>query len=81
MADSPHIPNCRECSCSNCQPNGTQALAERRDAWVTANRLLTDAAKDWPRGLDDEGKPAPVTFDAVDTLTLANWLYGGETPD
>lgn len=77
---TPHVPSCKECSCSTCEPAGTQALAERRDAWHTANRSLTDAAKDWPKGLED-GNEVPVTFDAVDVLTLANWLYSGETPD
>jgi hypothetical protein len=55
-------------------------MAERNDAWLTANRNLTDGAKDWPKAKEDNEYESPVTFDAVDVLTLANWLYSGEYP-
>jgi hypothetical protein len=64
--------HCRDCQCA--EHNTMTALAERRDAWVIANNLLTQAVKAWPKGDED-----PVTIDAADVLLAANWLYYGET--
>jgi hypothetical protein len=67
--------DCRHCQCP--EHNALSALAERRDAWIIANKLLTDAAKHWTVNADGERALGHYEVDASDVLIAANWcLYG-----
>lgn len=67
--------DCRHCRCA--EHDALTALAERQNAWVIANRLLTEAAKSWPVNGDSEGGGGQYEVDASDVLIAANWLYYG----
>lgn len=55
-------------------------MAERNDAWHTANKNLTTAVKAWPAGKESSEYDCPITIDSSEVLNLAHWLYSGEPP-